>query len=510
MPGNVRGASVSVTSTQLGGTATYTCNLGYGYTGGDLTRTCQSSAQWSGTEPVCVYMNSCNSFPCKNGGTCTNKPESYMCSCPDIWKGTNCEQEANVCARNPCVNYVRCEDGGTIYTCVCKPGWSGQTCNTPIDCGDPGLIVNGIVTAPETTLGNVATYSCNDGYNATIGNKERICNTDGKWSGQPLVCKYASSCSSSPCMNKASCTNLIENFECTCVLGWAGKTCNEDKQPPIASNCSNNIRVNATERSQFVYWTEPTFFDPMGSELHLVSNYETPSHTFPWGDFTIHYSATKIKNALRTECAFNITVRPTPCDLLPVPKHGTILCNDWSSDYGQFCVLACQRTFAPSLPGRLGTWVICGDDGKWSSQPSDCSLHLTNETNMLLYHPNYAEFMYERINDYPRFRDIYLNHMMKHEDISQFCKIYPGCEGSSSSFVPHVVEDALRKCLIRRRPFCPAVQGICITSRTPLSCTPPMLNGRNRRHGTTATAVLVRNASKETAQDKCFTSVCIR
>ena len=37
-------------------------------------------------------MNSCNSFPCKNGGTCTNMPESYMCSCPDIWKGTNCEQ----------------------------------------------------------------------------------------------------------------------------------------------------------------------------------------------------------------------------------------------------------------------------------------------------------------------------------------------------------------------------------------------------------------------------------
>ncbi|KAH3796063.1 hypothetical protein DPMN_149629 [Dreissena polymorpha] len=37
MSGNMRGASVSVTSTQLGGTATYTCNLGYGYTGGDLT-----------------------------------------------------------------------------------------------------------------------------------------------------------------------------------------------------------------------------------------------------------------------------------------------------------------------------------------------------------------------------------------------------------------------------------------------------------------------------------------
>jgi len=33
---------------------TYSCILGYNHTTGDLTRTCQSSGQWSGTLPACA------------------------------------------------------------------------------------------------------------------------------------------------------------------------------------------------------------------------------------------------------------------------------------------------------------------------------------------------------------------------------------------------------------------------------------------------------------------------
>ncbi|KAH3852651.1 hypothetical protein DPMN_095164 [Dreissena polymorpha] len=377
-------------------------------------------------------MDSCSSFPCLNGGSCTNIPESYTCSCPEIWKGTNCEQVALVCARKPCVNHVRCEDGPTIYTCICQPGWFGQTCDIPVSCGDPGPIENATVTAPGLTLGNVAIYACDRGYNATKGSEERLCQSDGTWSGEPLVCKFAESCNSSPCMNKATCTNLIEDFKCACGYGWAGKTCNLDVQPPQVANCSKSVRVNATERTHKVAWLQPVFSDPMNTELQLVSNYEIPSYTFPWGDFTVQYSATKLRNGLRTECVFNITVRPTPCESLPIPKHGTILCNNWSPDYGQFCLIACEKTYSPSPPGRLGTWMICGDDGRWSSQPNDCDLHLNNESYILSYHPNYVDFMYEGCNDTQRLRDLYLNHMLKHPDISLFSRLYPGYEESSS------------------------------------------------------------------------------
>ncbi|KAH3852718.1 hypothetical protein DPMN_095232 [Dreissena polymorpha] len=76
--------------------------------------------------------------------------------------------------------------------------------------------------------------------------------------------------------------------------------------------------------------------------------------------------------------------------------------------------------------------MICGDDGRWSSQRNDCDLHLQNESYILSYHLNYADFMYEGCNDTQRLRDLYLNHMLKHPDISLFSRLYPGYEASSS------------------------------------------------------------------------------
>lgn len=33
---------------------TYSCNVGYNYTSGDLVRTCQADSTWSGTAPTCT------------------------------------------------------------------------------------------------------------------------------------------------------------------------------------------------------------------------------------------------------------------------------------------------------------------------------------------------------------------------------------------------------------------------------------------------------------------------
>ena len=36
---------------------TYTCDLGYNYVSGDMTRSCNEHAQWTGIVPACTSMN---------------------------------------------------------------------------------------------------------------------------------------------------------------------------------------------------------------------------------------------------------------------------------------------------------------------------------------------------------------------------------------------------------------------------------------------------------------------
>src|SRR5271165_6487091 len=50
-------------------------------------------------------VNECNTFPCKNGGTCTNNPGSYNCSCPSGFTGQNCE----ICNGDNCPGEFSCK-----------------------------------------------------------------------------------------------------------------------------------------------------------------------------------------------------------------------------------------------------------------------------------------------------------------------------------------------------------------------------------------------------------------
>lgn len=37
------------------------------------------------------------------------------------------------------------------------------------------------------------------------------------------------SCSSGPCKNRATCTNIPDDFQCACTHGWSGKDCDVGK-----------------------------------------------------------------------------------------------------------------------------------------------------------------------------------------------------------------------------------------------------------------------------------------
>ncbi|ELT92983.1 hypothetical protein CAPTEDRAFT_220507 [Capitella teleta] len=44
---------------------------------------------------LCDQEDECESFPCKNGGTCINDINRYVCNCPQGYAGINCEFECN-------------------------------------------------------------------------------------------------------------------------------------------------------------------------------------------------------------------------------------------------------------------------------------------------------------------------------------------------------------------------------------------------------------------------------
>lgn len=101
-----------------------------------------------------VDLNQCRSSPCKNGGTCVNSPNTYVCQCPPGYLGRNCETgiqivfsvsytvrllsscerclsciENDACSPDPCKNGAKCVNRRTDYDCQCPAGYNGKDCD---------------------------------------------------------------------------------------------------------------------------------------------------------------------------------------------------------------------------------------------------------------------------------------------------------------------------------------------------------------------------------------------
>jgi len=57
-----------------------------------------------------------------------------------------------------------------------------------IDCGDPGVPINGDTTVTSTTFGSMATHTCNDGF-VLVGVNKQICLANGNWSASLPTCE---------------------------------------------------------------------------------------------------------------------------------------------------------------------------------------------------------------------------------------------------------------------------------------------------------------------------------
>ena len=86
-----------------------------------------------------------------------------------------------ISSNNPCLEPV------VMVSKVFEPLKYG--CFFLADCGDPPTISHGDVHFIFTTEGSVATYSCHDGYNISVGFSFLWCLSNSQWSGDPPSCQ---------------------------------------------------------------------------------------------------------------------------------------------------------------------------------------------------------------------------------------------------------------------------------------------------------------------------------
>lgn len=160
----------------VGHTMTFTCNFGFRLSEVNPTGqiNCLPNGHWESNIPVCEIV------------TCPNPP-TVLHSDSDIGRLTylgrvtyNCDPGYELFGPT---NVIECLEEGS---------WdpSPPEC-LPVECGDPGLIANGHVTSLSYTFKSVASYKCNYGY-ILRGNGSRVCQSNKEWSGTAPVCSPVS------------------------------------------------------------------------------------------------------------------------------------------------------------------------------------------------------------------------------------------------------------------------------------------------------------------------------
>ncbi|XP_065178002.1 sushi, von Willebrand factor type A, EGF and pentraxin domain-containing protein 1-like isoform X3 [Sycon ciliatum] len=222
---------VRVSHRGYNGLAHYSCNAGYTLSGRS-PRACLSSEAWSGQIPPECIPISCSQPPAVSNGQLTedsdtsytfNSTVRYQCSPGYQLSGTNelrclASQEWSssapqcvvvTCPALPSVHNAQAlstdaNTAGTVVTVQCQAGhtrshddeircdasgqWSAPlpACS-PVGCGNPGDIANGVATGALYTYPNSVVYFCDDGY-TLIGNDELNCQANGRWSSPVPSC----------------------------------------------------------------------------------------------------------------------------------------------------------------------------------------------------------------------------------------------------------------------------------------------------------------------------------
>ncbi|XP_046362262.2 sushi, von Willebrand factor type A, EGF and pentraxin domain-containing protein 1-like isoform X2 [Haliotis rufescens] len=172
-PPVVARATVSAPVTTFGATATYTCNVGFRLRSSPFSR-CKKDGTWTAMGRICTL---------------------HDCGAPKALPNAVSSSPATTVGR---IATYTCKPGYTASgtrTILCKAGGTWATTNfkcTIKNCGTPTAVTDATVSAPTTTFGSTATYTCNQGFTRRSGYLKVVCLSSARWSTNNLKCsKFA-------------------------------------------------------------------------------------------------------------------------------------------------------------------------------------------------------------------------------------------------------------------------------------------------------------------------------
>ncbi|XP_048489260.1 delta and Notch-like epidermal growth factor-related receptor isoform X2 [Plutella xylostella] len=189
----------SCMSMAMNGSTTFHCACAEGWTGAH----CQLPARGG----------ACADNPCVNG-ICVEQLDAdvigppYRCFCRPGYTGDLCELEYNECESSPCANGGTCTDRVGGFACACGRGYTGQTCQLKVDLCSPS-------PCPEHRL-------CVDRGNRVA------CECPRGFAGEECTVPTRPACDNNPCAHGGTCWNGVDSFYCSCRPGYTGKLCEED------------------------------------------------------------------------------------------------------------------------------------------------------------------------------------------------------------------------------------------------------------------------------------------
>ena len=178
--------------------------------------------------------------------------------------------ESGLCARPYPGGQSECFDGINDYECVCLPGYEHQVkpkCVAAAEeqCTDAGRDKAACVTIGvpfNTTLPGSCVYDtelgvCRSRYGAACATADlrpalnksmqsRSCLSKGGNGacvydkGRPYCELETDECGSIPCKNGGSCSDVINNYTCACIVGFSGYNCDVDVDDCAELPCQNN------------------------------------------------------------------------------------------------------------------------------------------------------------------------------------------------------------------------------------------------------------------------------